>query len=140
MLDRSPQFGTEDKSRASSSIHAEVIVHGDDCVEAEEAARTAAESSGGSMRYISPYNDVHVAGGQGTLAYEMLMQTRGSVDVVRMCKDPLFIHAGDVCKLRLHAHTKTRKLTSCGYMCTSEQALWQASPPSATSVIVLCCC
>lgn len=45
---------------------------GEDCVQTEAAAREAAESEGAP--YLSPYNDALVAGGQGTLAFELLME------------------------------------------------------------------
>lgn len=54
---------------------------GTDCVEAEAAARAAADAQG--MTYVSPYNDVAVAGGQGTLAVELLMaRSRNELDAV----------------------------------------------------------
>ena len=48
---------------------AEIIEHGEDCVEAEAFARSLAEEQG--MSYVSPYNDPLVAAGQGTLAIEL---------------------------------------------------------------------
>lgn len=45
---------------------------GDDPLEAELAARAAAEQSG--RTYVSPYNDWQVVAGQGTLAVELLRQ------------------------------------------------------------------
>ena len=48
------------------------MLHGQDCVEAEKEGRRAAAASG--RTYVSPYNDAAVAGGQGTLAVELLMQ------------------------------------------------------------------
>lgn len=52
---------------------------GDDCVEAELAARACADLSG--MPYVSPYNDPIVIRGQGTVAVEMHRQI-GEVDAV----------------------------------------------------------
>lgn len=49
-----------------------MVLHGQDCVEAEREGRAAAAASG--RVYVSPYNDPAVAGGQGTLALELLMQ------------------------------------------------------------------
>ena len=43
---------------------------GQDCLEAESAARQEAEASGRS--YVSPYNDPDVVSGQGTLGWELL--------------------------------------------------------------------
>ncbi|RLE31458.1 threonine/serine dehydratase [Candidatus Acetothermia bacterium] len=48
---------------------AEVREVGDDCLEAELAAREAAKAEG--RPYIPPYNDPRVIGGQGTLAAEL---------------------------------------------------------------------
>ncbi len=45
-----------------------------DCERAEVEARQAAESCGGV--FVSPYNDVQVAAGQGTIAVELLEQLR----------------------------------------------------------------
>lgn len=49
---------------------AEVQVHGDDCVLTEKRARKVAVERG--QTYISPYNDVSVIAGQGTVAHELL--------------------------------------------------------------------
>lgn len=46
-----------------------------DCERAETEARQAAEAVGGV--FISPYNDLQVAAGQGTIAVELLEQLRG---------------------------------------------------------------
>ena len=48
---------------------------GDDPLTAELAARRAAEASG--RVFISPYNDVDVMAGQGTIAVEMQQQLPG---------------------------------------------------------------
>ena len=45
---------------------------GDDALGAELAARAAAQSSG--RTYVSPYNDVEVIAGQGTIAVELVRQ------------------------------------------------------------------
>lgn len=54
---------------------AEVLEHGEDCVEAEVYARQLAEERG--LTYISPYNDVAVAAGQGTAGLELCEQVQG---------------------------------------------------------------
>jgi threonine dehydratase len=56
---------------AAAKCGAKIIIVGQDCVESESAARAAAEAEG--KIYVSPYNDAAVAGGQGTLAVEILM-------------------------------------------------------------------
>jgi len=48
---------------------ARISIHGDDCLETENAARSAAESSG--RAYISPYNDPDVVAGQGSIGVEL---------------------------------------------------------------------
>jgi threonine dehydratase len=52
---------------------------GDDPLAAEIAARAAAEESG--RTYISPYNDLHVIAGQGTIGVELVRQIE-SLDAV----------------------------------------------------------
>jgi threonine dehydratase len=67
--------------KAGAAANAEIIATGKDCIEAEAAARVEAERSGGV--YISPYNDLQVAAGQGTLAFELLMTIpAGKLDAV----------------------------------------------------------
>lgn len=58
---------------------AEVRTVGEDCLEAERAARRAAAGAG--LFYIPPYNDLLVIGGQGTVALE-LYEGLPEVDVV----------------------------------------------------------
>ncbi|MGB3969873.1 MAG: pyridoxal-phosphate dependent enzyme, partial [Planctomycetota bacterium] len=60
------------KRDAIARLGAEVIVHGDDCVVTEQHAR---EVAGRTARpYISPYNDLAVVAGQGTVGVELLAQ------------------------------------------------------------------
>lgn len=56
---------------AAKTCGAEIVAIGEDCIEAEGAARAEAEATG--KVYVSPYNDLSVAGGQGTVALEILM-------------------------------------------------------------------
>lgn len=51
-------------------LGAQVTQTGDDCIEAEAAARAYGEEH--KMAYISPYNDLDVIAGQGTMALEIL--------------------------------------------------------------------
>jgi threonine dehydratase len=51
---------------------ARVQVHGSDCVESEAEARRVAGETGAT--YISPYNDIAVLAGQGTIAVEITRQ------------------------------------------------------------------
>src|SRR5215510_11967604 len=48
------------------------ILHGENCLDAEKKARQAAESSG--QIFISPYNDLDVIAGQGTIGLELARQ------------------------------------------------------------------
>ena len=63
---------------AIGSQGAEVLLRGEDCVVAEMAARQFAEEN--RMTYISPYNDVEVIAGQGTIGAELAQLER--VDAV----------------------------------------------------------
>lgn len=64
---------TPAEKRASIAVcGAEVVVHGDDCVVTEHYARALAARTG--RNYISPYNDLAVVAGQGTVAVELLAQ------------------------------------------------------------------
>jgi threonine dehydratase len=70
-------------SSSSTAVRIRVEVEGLDCAEAEAAARRAAEGDDqtgerGAWRYISPYNDLEVIAGQGSLAVEMLAQLRSA--------------------------------------------------------------
>ena len=47
------------------------MFHGTDCEETERAARNMSSSS---LVYVSPYNDIDVIAGQGTLGMEILEQ------------------------------------------------------------------
>jgi threonine dehydratase len=58
--------------RLAKTCGATIELHGEDCVEAERLARRTAEVSGAV--YISPYNDIDVISGQGTIAMEILME------------------------------------------------------------------
>ena len=50
-----------------------------DCLETEKYARAYAEQH--NMLYISPYNDLHVIGGQGTIGVELSRQIK-NIDIV----------------------------------------------------------
>jgi threonine dehydratase len=74
------------------SLGAEVTLEGRDCVEAEHAARQHAQHT--HATYVSPYNDPAVAGGQGSIAIELLMQLpRGCMDTGG-CASMRAVHAG----------------------------------------------
>jgi threonine dehydratase len=60
------------KARRIEELGARIHYAGDDPLDAELAARAAAEESG--KVFISPYNDLEVMAGQGTIAVELLRQ------------------------------------------------------------------
>jgi threonine dehydratase len=63
------------KARRIEAMGARIVRAGEDPLTAELAARRAAEESG--RVFISPYNDVDVAAGQGTIAVELMRQVAG---------------------------------------------------------------
>lgn len=63
-----------DKAQRIEGLGVAVRRAGDDPLDAELAARAAAEQSG--KVFISPYNDLDVMAGQGTIALELLRQVR----------------------------------------------------------------
>ncbi len=67
------------KARRIEQLGASIRRAGTDPLEAELAARAAAEASG--KVFISPYNDFEVMSGQGTIAVELLQQV-GQLDAV----------------------------------------------------------
>jgi threonine dehydratase len=70
------------KARRMEELGARVHRAGEDPLTAELAARAAAEQSG--KVFISPYNDIDVLAGQGTIAVELLQRLPGanSIDAV----------------------------------------------------------
>jgi threonine dehydratase len=60
------------KQNAIREFGAEVQAFGDDCVLTEQEARRLASSTG--RHYLSPYNDLDVIAGQGTVGKELLEQ------------------------------------------------------------------
>lgn len=59
--------------RMAEKCNGKIILHGEDCIEAERKARQIAEARG--QIYISPYNDLGVIAGQGTIGIEILMES-----------------------------------------------------------------
>lgn len=64
-----PEIASPNKVEAIERLGAEVRYFGRDCVEAEAHARKYASEN--QMTYISPYNDLQVAAGQGTIGVEL---------------------------------------------------------------------
>ena len=69
-----PEGASPAKIAAMKRRGAEVRVHGDDCVVAEQQARAFADAEG--CPYLSPYNDVDVMAGQGTVGIELAEQAQ----------------------------------------------------------------
>lgn len=74
-----PENASAQKVKMLRNYEVEIAFFGTDCEEAEIHAREEAEKSG--RIYISPYNDPHVLGGQGTIALELLRQLE-SIDSI----------------------------------------------------------
>lgn len=79
-----PAQTSSGKLAAIERLGAEIRKAGDDCVEAEAAARGYAAESGAI--YVSPYNDPQVVAGQGTIGLELERQ----IDDI----DALFVSLG----------------------------------------------
>ena len=67
-----PTYASEAKIAAIKGYGGTVSQVGDDCVVTERHARATAEAQG--LAYISPYNDLDVVRGQGTLGVELAEQ------------------------------------------------------------------
>ena len=74
-----PEGADPSKIAAIRSYGANVDTHGDDCSLTEAHARKTALATG--KTYISPYNDMDVIAGQGTIAVELLEEL-GTLDAV----------------------------------------------------------
>ncbi|MEJ2086795.1 MAG: threonine/serine dehydratase [Acidobacteriota bacterium] len=64
-----PETASPSKIRALEEQEVELVLVGSDGIDAERIARTEAERSG--RIFLSPYNDVKVIGGQGTIGLEL---------------------------------------------------------------------
>ena len=67
-----PNYASEAKIAAIRGYGADVTLVGDDCVDTEVHARARAAAEG--RAYVSPYNDIDVVRGQGTLGVELAEQ------------------------------------------------------------------
>ena len=74
-----PDYASPSKVDVIRSFGADVQFFGDDCVKTEAYARSLSEERG--LTYVSPYNDVDVAAGQGTIGVELTAQLK-SMDAV----------------------------------------------------------
>lgn len=67
-----PENAAKPKVDLIRSYGADLKFHGEDCLRAELKAKETAEQN--DMVYVSPYNDMKIVGGQGTLAVELTRQ------------------------------------------------------------------
>ncbi len=67
-----PTVADREKVAKIEQLGASVIVHGEDGVESEDFGREYAGANG--LTYISPYNDIDVMAGQGTIGIEINQQ------------------------------------------------------------------
>ena len=68
-----PEGSSDAKLSNMRNYGANVTVFGNDCVEAEVRAREVSSQNG--VTYVSPYNDIQVMAGQGTLGVEIESQS-----------------------------------------------------------------
>jgi threonine dehydratase len=74
-----PEGAARSKILGIQDLGAEVRFAGEDCIDAEREARDFAEREG--LVYVSPYNDLDVVAGQGTIGSELAEQL-GGIDAV----------------------------------------------------------
>lgn len=74
-----PKTTSSAKLKVVKQFGGTVEFHGEDCIEAEVTARSAAKESG--MHFVSPYNDLVVVAGQGTIGVE-IFEDLADVDAV----------------------------------------------------------
>ena len=74
-----PQNVKESKVKNIESFGSRAVKYGDDCLDAEkEAIRVSKENN---YTFISPYNDLDIVSGQGTIGVEIL-EDNSDIDVV----------------------------------------------------------
>ncbi len=74
-----PKHVSSSKIESMKLFGAEVILSGNDCLQAEMAAKNYANEH--NQIFISPYNDLDIIFGQGTIGYE-LMQQASDIDEI----------------------------------------------------------
>tara|TARA_Y100000768_G_scaffold67902_1_gene47560 strand:- start:814 stop:1770 length:957 start_codon:yes stop_codon:yes gene_type:complete len=67
-----PEGSSKAKISNMKNYGANINIFGSDCVEAEAKARDVSEKN--QVPYVSPYNDLHIIAGQGTLGVEIRSQ------------------------------------------------------------------
>ena len=75
-----PENSSDAKLINMKNFGAEIVVHGKDCMDGELKAREVANSTGGI--YLSPYNDLEVVAGQGTIGKEIESQCNGLDSII----------------------------------------------------------
>jgi threonine dehydratase len=74
-----PSYTSSAKVKSLKVFRPEIKFHGDDCLESETEAKKQAQKKKAS--FISPYNDLKIIAGQGTVGVELLKQVP-ELDVV----------------------------------------------------------
>jgi len=75
-----PENSSEAKLINMKNFGAEIVVYGKDCMDGELKAREVANNTGGI--YLSPYNDLEVVAGQGTIGKEIESQCNGLDSII----------------------------------------------------------
>ena len=75
-----PENSSEAKLINMKNFGAEIVVHGKDCMDGELKAREVANNTRGI--YLSPYNDLEVVAGQGTIGKEIESQCNGLDSII----------------------------------------------------------
>ena len=75
-----PQTTPHIKVSAVRDLGGEVVLHGDDYDSAYEHAQTIVRER--NLAFVHPFDDPDVIAGQGTVAVEILRQSRGDVDAI----------------------------------------------------------
>src|SRR5687768_12824543 len=75
-----PQTTPNIKVSAVRDLGGEVVLHGDDYDSAYEHAQTIVRER--NLAFVHPFDDPDVIAGQGTIAVEILRQSRGEVDAI----------------------------------------------------------
>ena len=75
-----PQTTPNIKVNAVRDLGGEVVLHGDDYDSAYEHAQTIVRDR--NLAFVHPFDDQDVIAGQGTIAVEILRQSRGEVDAI----------------------------------------------------------
>ena len=75
-----PRNTAQTKIESLNYYDVQLEFFGSDCVETEKFARSVATKK--NKPFISPYNDVKIVGGQGTIAVEIVRQLQTNIDVL----------------------------------------------------------